>query len=44
MKVPTIADRVTEPTESVRLRLITTDDNFQEVQGPEVTGTVRDPR
>lgn len=44
VKVPTIADRVTEPTESVRLRLITADDNSQQVQGPEVTGTVRDPR
>jgi hypothetical protein len=41
VKVPTIADRVTEPVESLLLRLSTADGD-KEIKGPEVTGTVRD--
>ncbi len=40
VKVPTIADRVTEPVESLLLRLSTADGD-KDVKGPEATGTVR---
>ncbi|GAA3778413.1 alpha/beta hydrolase family protein [Streptomyces phyllanthi] len=42
VSVPTVTDRVTERTESLRLRLRTYDDNWEPVEGPEHTGTVRD--
>ncbi|KUJ65604.1 hypothetical protein ACZ90_45720 [Streptomyces albus subsp. albus] len=40
--VPTITDRVAEPEESLRLRLVTYDDAWEPHEGPEFTGTVRD--
>ncbi|WP_418955334.1 hypothetical protein [Streptomyces tritici] len=40
--VPTIADRVREPAETVRVRLTTYDEEWQPQHGPALTGTVRD--
>ncbi|WP_425473747.1 hypothetical protein [Streptomyces tailanensis] len=42
VKVPTIADRVTEPVESLLLMLNTAAADDEEIKGPKVTGTVRD--
>nr|WP_225860299.1 hypothetical protein [Streptomyces triticiradicis] len=41
--VPTVADTVTEPAETVRLRLRVYDESGTRHDGPEFTGTVRDP-
>ncbi|WP_461010523.1 alpha/beta hydrolase family protein [Streptomyces capparidis] len=40
--VPTVADRVREPEEVLRLRLVTFDENWDPQRGPEFTGRVRD--
>ncbi|GAA0589102.1 hypothetical protein [Streptomyces crystallinus] len=42
VSVPTVADGVSEPVESLRARLITYDARWQPHPGPEFTGTVRD--
>nr|WP_323445487.1 hypothetical protein [Streptomyces sp. YSPA8] len=42
VSVPTVTDAVAEPEESLRLRLLTYDENGEPVGGPEFTGTVRD--
>ncbi|GGS12879.1 hypothetical protein GCM10010252_60520 [Streptomyces aureoverticillatus] len=41
--VPTVKDRVREPKETLRLRLVTYDQAWEPHRGPEFTGTVRDP-
>ncbi|MFG3343948.1 alpha/beta hydrolase family protein [Streptomyces sp. NPDC048018] len=41
VRVPTVKDDVAEPTESLRAALFTYDGNWERVQGPEITGTVR---
>ncbi|WP_189177386.1 hypothetical protein [Streptomyces lasiicapitis] len=43
VSVPTVKDRVREPKETLRLRLVTYDQEWEPHRGPEVTGTVRDP-
>ncbi|MGX2995285.1 hypothetical protein JNUCC64_13480 [Streptomyces sp. JNUCC 64] len=40
--VPTVRDTVTEGTETLRMRTITYDDQWNPVEGPWVTGTVTD--
>nr|WP_209446769.1 hypothetical protein [Streptomyces palmae] len=40
--VPTVADKIAEPEESLRLRLFTYDEAWEPKEGPEFTGTVRD--
>ncbi|MGW1408943.1 hypothetical protein [Streptomyces sp. NPDC002403] len=40
--VPTVADGLKEPEESLRLRMVTYDDSWEPRQGPVFTGTVRD--
>lgn len=40
--VPTVKDGVREPEETLRLRLVTYDADWDPQQGPEFTGTVRD--
>ncbi|MFH8519234.1 hypothetical protein ACH4CE_29940 [Streptomyces gelaticus] len=40
--VPTVADKLKEPEESLRLRMITYDDSWEPQEGPVFTGTVRD--
>ncbi|MFJ2641920.1 hypothetical protein [Streptomyces sp. NPDC087511] len=42
LTVPTVADGLKEPEESVRLRMITYDDSWEPHEGPVFTGTVRD--
>ncbi|WP_030675518.1 hypothetical protein [Streptomyces sp. NRRL B-1347] len=42
LSVPTVKDRVREGQESVRLRLYTYDENWNEHRGPVFTGRVRD--
>ncbi|MFD7621016.1 hypothetical protein [Streptomyces sp. NPDC059802] len=40
--VPTVADGLKEPEESLRLRMITYDESWEPHEGPVFTGTVRD--
>ncbi|MFF0431021.1 hypothetical protein ACFYU9_02165 [Streptomyces sp. NPDC004327] len=40
--LPTAKDTLREPVESLRARMFTYDDKWEQVQGPEFTGTVRD--
>ncbi|QNJ39538.1 hypothetical protein H7H31_06270 [Streptomyces buecherae] len=40
--VPTVKDALTEPDELLQARLVTSDDDGTEYEGPLVTGTVRD--
>ncbi|MGP4052173.1 hypothetical protein [Streptomyces sp. 2A115] len=42
--VPTTADSVSEPAESLRIQLSTWDENGEPVEGPVLTGTVLDAR
>ncbi|MFB7866127.1 alpha/beta hydrolase family protein [Streptomyces sp. NPDC056069] len=41
VRVPTVRDVVAEPAESLRAAMFTYDGNWERVQGPEITGTVR---
>lgn len=43
VSVPTVKDRVREPKETLRMRLLTTDSSWETHEGPWVVGTVRDP-
>ncbi|MGW6563779.1 hypothetical protein [Streptomyces sp. NPDC054975] len=40
--IPTVTDTVTEPTETLKARLTTYDENWEPHHGPEFTGSVRD--
>ncbi|MEU2156215.1 hypothetical protein ABZ532_14560 [Streptomyces sp. NPDC019396] len=42
VKVPTLADGVREPAESLRAQLVTWDQSWEPVKGPVIAGTVRD--
>ncbi|MFD3943816.1 hypothetical protein [Streptomyces sp. NPDC058579] len=42
VSIPTVADALSEPTETLRARLTTYDDNWDPHHGPEFTGSVRD--
>ncbi|MEU8763273.1 hypothetical protein [Streptomyces sp. NPDC048659] len=44
VRVPTAKDALVEPAESLRGRLTTYDENWEPIEGPEITGTVRDAR